>query len=126
MAATIGGEDSGGNGDGGADEKSAEGELERGGIALKDDAADRRLEFEGLAEIAAEELLEIVAVLREKGLIEIQGVAELGDFSGRGAFAEHLLDGIAGDDVNHEEDQSEDEPKRGECEEESLKEVAGH
>jgi hypothetical protein len=67
VAATVGGEDSGGNGDGGADEKSEESELERGGIALKDDAADRRLELEGLAEVAAEKLLEIVAVCVRSG-----------------------------------------------------------
>ena len=50
-----------------------------------------------------------MAVLREERLIEIQGVAELGDFSGCGAFAEHLLDGVAGNNVNHQENQGEDE-----------------
>ena len=126
MAATVGGEDSGGNGDGGADEESEEGELERGGIALEDDAADGCLKFEGLTEIATEELLEIVAVLCEERLIEIESVAKLRDFAGRGAFAKHLLDKIAGDDVNHEKDQSEDEPERWKGEEKSSKEVADH
>jgi hypothetical protein len=64
--------------------------------------------------------------LREKRLIEIQGVAKLRDFSRSRAFAEHLFDGIAGDDVNHEKDQSEDEPQRGKGEEKSLEEVADH
>ena len=126
MAAAIRGEHSRGNNDSRADEESAEGELERGRITLEDDAPHGRLEFEGLAEIAAEELLEVVAVLGEEGLIEIEGVTELDDFSWRGAFAEHLLDGIAGDEVNLEEDESEDEPERGKGEEKSLKEVADH
>src|SRR5712692_6826850 len=126
MTAAIRGEHSRGNSDSRADEESAEGELERGGIALEDDAADGCLELEGLAEITAEKLLEIVAVLCEERLIEIESVAKLRDFSGRGAFAEHLLDRIAGDDVNHEKDQSEDEPERGKGEEKSSKEVADH
>jgi hypothetical protein len=79
-----------------------------------------------LAEVAAEKLLEIVAVLCEERLIEIESVAKLRDFSGRSAFAEHSLDRIAGDDVNHEKDQSEDEPQRGKGEEKSLEEVADH
>ena len=126
MTAAIRGEHSRGNNDSRADEESAEGELERGRITLEDDAPHGRLEFEGLAEIAAEELLEVVAVLGEEGLIEIEGVTELDDFSGRGVFAEHLLDRIAGDDVNHEKDQSEDEPERWKGEEKSSKEVADH
>ena len=79
-----------------------------------------------MAEIAAEELLEIVTVLREERLIEIEGVAELRDFSRRGALAEHLFDRIAGHDVNHEEDESENEPESGKGEEKWLKEVTGH
>ena len=126
MTAAIRGEHSRGNSDSRADEESAEGELERGRIALEDDAADGCLKFEGLTEIATEELLEIVAVLCEERLIEIESVAKLRDFAGRGAFAEHLLDRIAGDDVNHEKDQSEDEPERWKGEEKSSKEVADH
>src|SRR6266851_1845995 len=103
MTAAIRGEHSRGNSDSRADEESAEGELERGRITLEDDAPHGRLEFEGLAEIAAEKLR---------------------DFSRSRAFAEHLFDGIAGDDVNHEKDQSEDEPERGKGEEKSLEEVA--
>ena len=48
-------------------------------------------EFERLAEISAEELLEIVAVLREELRIEIQ-VAELGDFAGRQRVSAEELD----------------------------------
>jgi hypothetical protein len=43
-------------------------------------------------------------------------MAQLHDFAGSGAFAQHLLDRIAGDDVNHQEDESEDEPQRGQSE----------
>ena len=65
-----------------------------------------------------------MAVLLEQGLIEIERVAELRDFAGSGAFAEHLLDRVAGDDVNHQKNQGEDQPKRGKREKKTLREVA--
>jgi len=75
MSATVRGKHSSPYGDSGADDQREKSKLQRGGIALEDDAADGRLESERLAEITAEELLEIVAALREEWLIEIQGVA---------------------------------------------------
>ena len=53
-------------------------------------------------------------------------MAELGDFSGRGAFAEHLLDRVTRNDVDHQENQSEDEPERRKCKKESRQQVARH
>jgi hypothetical protein len=38
----------------------------------------------------------------------------------------YRLSPIAGDDVNHEEDESEDEPEGWEGQEKTLEEVAGH
>src|SRR5260370_17176347 len=100
MTAAIRGEHSRGNSDSRADEESAEGELERGRITLEDDAPHGRLEFEGLAEIAAEKLLEVVAVLGEEGLIEIEGVTELDDFSLPRAFPHLPLHRLARDHVH--------------------------
>lgn len=59
------------------------------------------------------QLLETIAVLRVHWQIEAERVAELCDLAGGGAFAEHLLDGIAGHDVDHQEDECENEPKGG-------------
>jgi hypothetical protein len=126
MSATVRGKHSSRYGDSDADEQRQERELERGGVAFEDNATNRGLKFERLAEIAAEELFEIVAVLREKRLIEIQGVAQLGNFSGRGAFPEHLLDSVARNKVNQEENQGEDEPERRESQQKALQEVARH
>jgi hypothetical protein len=42
------------------------------------------------------------------------------------ALPEHLLDGIARHDVNHQKNEREDEPERGECQQESFEEVASH
>ena len=38
-------------------------------------------------------------------------MAELRKLTGRGAFAEHLLHGIAGNDVNHQEYEGEHQPE---------------
>ncbi len=51
---------------------------------------------EGLAEIGVEDAVPVVAVLLAQVGIEAVGVAEGGDVGGRGAFAEHLDDGVSG------------------------------
>src|SRR6516165_2040635 len=58
--------------------------------------------LKGLSQVAAEDLLEIVAVLHMKRLIEPQGVAQLFDLAGSGAFAKHLLDRIAGNEADEQ------------------------
>jgi len=47
----------------------------------------------------------IAAVLHTKRLIESQSVAQLFDLAGSRAFAEHLFDWIAGNDVNERKNQ---------------------
>ncbi len=39
-------------------------------------------------------------------------MAQLRKFAGRGAFAQHLLDRIAGHDVNHQEYEGQHQPER--------------
>jgi len=41
-------------------------------------------------------------------------------------LVQHLLDGIARDDVNHQKDERENEPQRRQREEKSFEEVAHH
>ena len=56
--------------------------------------------LKALPQVDAEDLLEIVALLHMKRLIESQGVAQLFDLTGSGAFAKHLLDRIVGNEVD--------------------------
>src|SRR5882724_1949227 len=42
------------------------------------------------------------------------------------AFAKHLLDGIAGDNMNHQENECEHQPDGGQREQKSFAEVAKH
>lgn len=65
-------------------------------------------------------------VLRGNGLIETESVAKLGDVLGASAFAEHLLDRIAGNDVGEKENHGDDEPEGGKREQNALEEAAKH
>ena len=115
-----------GDGDGRANDKCEKRELKSGGVALENDAAHGRLEFERLSQVAAHELPEIVPVLRVKRQIQPERMTQLRDLPRRCAFPEHLLDGITRHDVNHQEDQRKHEPERRECQQESFEEVASH
>jgi len=53
-------------------------------------------------------------------------MAELREFAGSGAFAEHLFDGIAGHDVDHQKNEREHQPQCGQSKQKSLEEVAKH
>ena len=53
-------------------------------------------------------------------------MAQLYNLAGCSAFAEHLFDGVAGNDVNHQEDKREDKPKRGQSEQQSLQKMTRH
>jgi hypothetical protein len=55
----------------------------------------------------------------ERG-VEPIGVASGGDVGGRGAFAEHLLDGVSGNQMDEQEDQAHDQPDHWESVEEAL------
>ncbi len=96
------------------------------GIALKDNLANRRLKLKGLPEIAAPELPQVVCVLRMKRQIQSKHVTQLRQLSRGRAFSQHLLDRIPGHDVNHEENEDENQPKRRQCEEKPFEKVTGH
>src|SRR5713226_2516845 len=51
---------------------------------------------------------------------------ELHQFSRRCSLAEHLFDGIARYDVDHQKDQREHQPEGGQCEQETLEKMSRH
>src|SRR5215831_12445644 len=65
--------------------------------------------LKGLSQVAAEDLLEIVVVLHMKRLS--QGVPQLFDLTGSDAFAKHLLDRIAGNEVDEQKNQGQNQPQ---------------
>ncbi len=78
---------------------------------------------EGRAEVAVENSLPVVDVLFAERGIKTVGVASGLDIGGRCAFAEHLLDGITGDQVDEQEDKTYYQPDYREGVENALEEA---
>ena len=105
------GEDSGGDGECEADEQRGEREGERVGVALQHEVGDGVVQAEGLAEVGVEDAVPVVRILLAEGRVEAVGVAEGVDVGGGCAFAEHLDDGVAGDEVDEQEDDARRPPR---------------
>jgi len=95
-------------------------------VPLENNLAHRRLKLERLSKVAASELPQVVSVLRMKRQIQPKHMAQLSQLPRCRALTQHLLDGIAGHDVDHEKDEREDEPECGQSEKESFEEVVRH
>jgi hypothetical protein len=67
-----------------------------------------------------ENALPVADVLRAEWEVESVGVADFGDLDGRRAFAENLLNGVSGDDVDEEENDGDDQPDDGDGIEDAL------
>ena len=109
-----------------ADQQSQEREPRSREIALGNNLEQGSLKLERLTEVAVYELPQVVSILRVQREVQSERATKLGQSARRCAFPEHLLDGIAGDDVNHKEDEREDEPEGWKSEEKAFEEVAGH
>ena len=112
-AAADGGGHSGGDGEDEADEQRGDGELDGVGVAGGNEMDDRIVEADGAAEVAVEDALPVVQVLDGEGLVEAVLVAERGEVGDGCSLAEHLLDGVAGDEMNEQEDERDDDPDYG-------------
>jgi len=74
--------------------------------------ANRRLKFEGLSEIAVAELPQVMSLLRMKRQIQSERMTQLSQLSWRRCtLAQHLLDGIARHDMNHQKYERENKPE---------------
>jgi hypothetical protein len=114
------GPDAGGDRSRDADEKSGDGEGERVWVALEDEVGDGVVEAKGLAEIDVEEAVPIMGVLLAERSVKAVRVTEGADVGGGGAFAEHLDDGVAGDEVDEEKDDGDDDPEDRESKEDAA------
>ena len=85
---------------------------------------DGVVQAEGLAEVGVEDAVPVVGVLLGERSVEAVGVAEGGDVGGGGAFAEHLDDGVAGDEVDEQEDDGDDDPEDGQGDEDAAEWVS--
>src|SRR5258708_277249 len=70
--------------------------------------------------------LPVADVLLAQRRVEAISMARRGDVSGGRAFAEHLLDGISGHEMNQQEDEAHDQPNYRQGVEHALEEAGGH
>src|SRR5580692_6490115 len=106
------GEDTSGNSDGDAHEQRGDRQLQRRRKSLQDNRSDRRRKTQRASPIAACEALKITRVLHAQRLVQPESMTQLRDVLGPRVLAEHLLDGIARNDVNQEKNHRKDQPKR--------------
>ena len=109
-AAAYGGQDARGHRQGQAESQCGEGERQRVRIARGDQVGHRIMEADGAAQVAVQNAGPVVDVLRAQRQIESVLMAQRGQVRGRGAVAQHLQDGIAGDEMNEQEDQRDHQP----------------
>ena len=112
VAAESGG-DSCGDGEQDCNEDGGDGELNGVGVAGEDEVSDRIVEAEGVAEVSVEDSSPVVDVLGVEGQVESVSVTQGDDVGRSGTFAQHLLDGVAGDEVNEDEDDGDNQPDYG-------------
>jgi hypothetical protein len=78
------------------------------------------VQAEGLAEVGVEDAAPIAEVLRVERGVEAIGVAQGGDVGGGRALAEHLDDGVAGDEVDQQKDDRDHHPEDGQRDEDAA------
>ena len=88
--------------------------------------ADALVEAERWTEVAVQHAFPVMEILLAERDIETVGVAGGLDVGGGCAFAEHLQDGIAGDEVDQQKDQRDHQPDYRERVEHAKGEVAEH
>ncbi len=124
LAAMESGEDAGRYSEDQRKKQRREREFEGIGIALQDEVGDGIEQSEGLTEVAVEDAAPVVEILLAEGAVEAVLVAEEFEVGRAGAFAEHLLHGVAWDQVDEQEDEGDDQPEDGDGVEETLDERA--
>jgi hypothetical protein len=84
-------------------------ERQRVGVARGDQAGNRRVQADGAAQVAVQDAGPVVQVLRQERQIEAVLVAQ-GRCRLACALAQHLQNGVAGDQVNEQKDQRNHQP----------------
>ena len=124
--AALRGTNSGRNRQQNSNQQGGKRELQRVGVALRDQCADALVEAERRAQISVENALPVMEVLLSQRLIESVGVACGLDVGRRGAFSEHLQNGIAGNEMNQQKDQRDHEPDDWQRVQHAKRDVAKH
>ena len=105
------------------DEQRVEGELERRGSVAQDDVDDGLVVGEGGAEVAREDLAEILEVLHDDRPVEARFMDAFGELIGGEPPAERRRDRVSGRPDEHEDEGHQDEDRR-EDQQESHQQIA--
>ena len=101
-------------------------QLQGPGISLRDDVSDILIEAERASHVAVQQAAPVVHVLRAQRDIQPVSMACGGDVGCGRALAQHLLDGIAGHDVNQQEDHRNHQPDDRQHVQQAAEEIAEH
>ncbi len=80
------------------------------GIALEDDGADWLVETQRAAEIAVQNAFPVIHILLRQRQIKAISVAGRLHVSAGGVFTQHLLDGIARDQMDQQKNDGDNQP----------------
>ena len=109
-----GGHDSGGDGEDQAQQQGGDRQFDGVGVACGDEVQDCVIEPDGPAQVAVEDVAPVVQILDVERQVKPVLVAQGGEVACGCAFAEHLLDWVAGDEMDEQEDERDDYPDYGE------------
>src|SRR5262249_59422098 len=103
-------------------EQARERKAQRVRVALGQQVCNGLVVADRASEVSAQNAFPIAEVLLTKRSVETEGMTRGSDVGGRGAFAEHQLDRISGDQGDEEEDQGDYEPDDWQGVEDALEE----
>ena len=118
-AAPDGGQDAGGQRQREPEAQRGQGERQRVGVARGDKVGHGVVQADGAAQVAVQDAVPVVEVLRPERQVEAVLVAQGADVGWRCALAEHLQNGVAGNQVNEQKDQRNHQPDDGKGEREA-------
>ena len=120
------GDDAGRDADDERDHERGGAELDRGPEELAQLTGDRLVGADRVAEIEREGGLQEVGVLDRQGLVETELLADARDLLDAPLVAGHGRRGIAGDQLDHDEDGGHDPEEHRDGEEQAARDVSGH
>ncbi len=95
-------------------------------LSGSDGLGHRLIQAQGAAQVSVQHAAPVMPVLLWQRHVKPVGMARGGQVGGSGTLAEHLLDGVSGDEVDEQEDDAHHQPDDGQHPGHALGEVADH
>jgi len=101
------------NGQKNRNQERSDRQLQSVGVALDEQFADTLVVADGDAQVAVQDALPVVQVLLSERKVEAVGMSRGLEVGGWRAFSEHLLNGVAGHQVDQEKNKRDHQPEDG-------------